>query len=290
MILVFGGGGQLGQELTRAAALKKIPLAALPRSAADICDPGSIRHAVAAHRPRLVVNAAAYTNVDQAEDEPEAAKSGNTEGPANLAAACASAGIPLVHISTDYVFDGSKPGAYMESDPIAPLGAYGRSKAAGEAAVRQACASHIILRTAWVYGEFGRNFLKTILRLAGERDELRIVADQRGCPTSTRDLASAILAIAPRLTSGDAPWGTYHYCGAGITTWHGFAERIVDLQADFTQRRPNVTAISTQDYPTKATRPANSALDTSLFTRVFGIQPSHWTDETALVTRALLQT
>lgn len=294
MILAFGGGGQLGQELTRAATQSKTPFIALSRSEADICDAQAVGAAIAAHRPRLVVNAAAYTNVDQAEEEPAAAHRGNVEGPANLATACAAAGVPLVHISTDYVFDGSNPDPYVESDPIAPLGAYGRSKAEGEAALRQACARHVILRTAWVYGEFGRNFLKTILRLAGERDELRIVADQRGCPTSTRDLASAILRIAPRLMSDDAPssgapWGTYHYCGDGITTWHGFAQHIVDVQAEFTQRRPKVIAITTKDYPTKAVRPANSALDCSLFARAFGIRPARWTDESAAATRALLQ-
>lgn len=289
MILAFGGGGQLGQELTRAAAQSKTPLIALSRSEADISDAQVVHAALATHRPRLVVNAAAYTNVDQAEDEPEQAHRGNVEGPANLATTCAAADIPLVHVSTDYVFDGSKPDPYVESDPIAPLGAYGRSKAAGETAVRQACARHVILRTAWLYGEFGRNFLKTILRLAGERDELRIVADQRGCPTSTRDLASAILRIAPRLISDDAPWGTYHYCGDGITTWHGFAQHIVDVQAGITHRRPKVIAIATKDYPTKAVRPANSALDCSRFARAFGIRPAPWTDESALITRALLQ-
>jgi dTDP-4-dehydrorhamnose reductase len=289
VILVFGGGGQIGQELAQMAAQKRLPLLALPRAEADICDANAVEEQLATHRPQLVVNAAAYTNVDRAEDESDEAVRCNTEGPAKVAAACAAARIPLVHISTDYVFDGSKPTAYQETDTVAPLGVYGRSKAAGESAVRQACPNHIILRTAWVYGEFGRNFLKTILRLAKEHDELRIVADQRGCPTSTRDLASAILTVAPRLASESAPWGTYHYSGSGITTWHGFADRIVETQARFTQRRPKVIAIPTKDYPTKAARPANSALDSSLFMRVFGIRPANWTDESTAITCALLQ-
>lgn len=288
MIVVFGGGGQLGQELTRMAAQKDVPLRPIARAEADICDAQAVGAQLEALRPLLVVNAAAYTNVDGAEDEPDEAVRCNAEGPANLAAACAATGTPLIHISTDYVFDGSKATAYEEADAVAPLGAYGRSKAAGELAVRQICPKHIILRTAWVYGEFGRNFLKTILRLAKERDELRIVSDQRGSPTSTRDLAHAILAIAPRLVSEDAPWGTYHYSGSGITTWHGFAERIVETQAYFTMRRPKVVAIPTRDYPTRAVRPANSALDSSLFTRVFGICPAKWTEESVAITCALV--
>src|SRR6185503_18667613 len=194
----------------------------------------AVRDAISRHRPGLVVNAAAYTKVDLAESEAEAARQGNEIGPGVLARACAAAAIPLVHVSTDYVFDGSKPDAYLETDPITPLGVYGHSKAAGEKAVRDALREHVILRTSWVYGEFGHNFLKTILRLAATRDELRVVGDQRGCPTSTRDLAHAILAIAPRLAARDTVWGTYHFAGTGVTTWHGFASRIVSAQAALT--------------------------------------------------------
>ena len=290
MILVFGGNGQLGQELARSAAERGIALVALLRSDADIADTAEVEAAIAHHRPDIVVNAAAYTNVDQAEDEYAIALRANAHGPATLAAACRAADLPLIHISTDYVFDGSKNGAYVETDPIAPIGAYGRTKAAGEAAIRDTWAKHVILRTAWVYGEFGRNFLKTILRLARERDELRIVADQHGCPTSTGDIASAILSIAPRLRNTDGPWGTYHFSGSGVTSWHGFAERIVAAQACHTQRKPPVLPIATHQYPTKAVRPANSALDCSLFTRVFGITPTPWMIESERVTDALLRT
>lgn len=288
MILVFGGNGQLGQELTRCAAGRGIPLVAVSRSEADIAVPAQVRAAIARHRPGIVVNAAAYTNVDQAEDEYEIALRANAHGPATLAAACRDADLPLIHISTDYVFDGCKSGAYVESDPIAPVGAYGRSKAEGEVAIREAWHKHLILRTAWVYGEFGKNFLKTVLRLARERDELRIVADQHGCPTSTRNIASAILSIAPRLSNDDAHWGTYHFSGLGVTSWHGFAERIVAVQARHTHRTPSVIPIATHQYPTKAVRPANSALDCSLFTTVFGITPEPWMTESERVTDALL--
>ena len=189
-------------------------MVALSRAEADIADPAAVRAAISRHKPSLVVNAAAYTKVDAAESETEAARLGNEIGPAVLAAACAAAGVPLIHISTDYVFDGSKDGAYLEDDPIAPINAYGRTKAAGERAVRETRVRHVILRTSWVYGEFGQNFLKTMLKLAATRDELRVVSDQRGCPTSTADLAAAILAIAPRLAASDDVWGTYHYAGS----------------------------------------------------------------------------
>lgn len=288
MILVFGGNGQLGQDLVRAAAATQVPLAALTRAQIDIADEPAVRGAIAQHQPALVVNAAAYTKVDMAEKEPEAAHAANATGPGILARACAVLNIPLVHVSTDYVFDGSKPGAYVESDPIAPLGVYGASKAAGEAAVRERLREHVIVRTAWVYGEFGHNFLKTMLRLAASRDELRVVADQRGCPTSSADLARAILAIAPRLIAREDVFGTYHFAGAGVTTWHGFAERIVAAQAPLTGRNPKVTAITTAEYPTPARRPANSELDSAKFARVFGVRARSWEEETDRITRALL--
>jgi dTDP-4-dehydrorhamnose reductase len=288
VILVFGGGGQLGQELARMGAARRAPLVALPRSQADIADRAGVRAAIERHRPSLVVNAAGYTKVDLAESEPEKARLGNEIGPASLAEACAAATVPLVHISTDYVFDGTKTGAYREDDPIAPQGEYGRSKVAGEAAVRAALPQHVILRTSWVYGEFGHNFLKTMLRLAATRDELRVVADQRGCPTSTGDLADAILRIAPRLTTGEPVLGTYHYAGSGATTWHGFASRIVAAQAPLTGRSPRVTAITTAEFPTPARRPANSELDCGKFARAFGFAGRPWTEETDAVVHALI--
>ncbi len=287
MILVFGNG-QLGQELTRMGAAGRVPLVTLSRAQADITNRAAIAEALRRHSPTLVVNAAAYTKVDLAETEIEAARQGNEVGPGIIGEACAAAGVPLVQISTDYVFDGCKLDAYVEGDPIAPIGAYGRSKAAGERAVRQATAHHLIMRTSWIYGEFGHNFLKTMLRLATTRDELRVVDDQRGCPTSTRDLAGAILRIAPRLIARDEVWGTYHFAGSGVTTWHGFAGRIVAAQAPITGRKPRVTAITSAEFPTPARRPANSELDCSLFARTFGFGGRPWTEETDAITAVLV--
>ncbi|MEJ0095226.1 MAG: dTDP-4-dehydrorhamnose reductase [Methylocella sp.] len=288
MILVLGAGGQLGQELARAATKRAIPYVALARADLDISDAEAVFRALKDKRPSLVVNAAAYTKVDLAETEIEAARLGNEVGPGIIASACAATQTPLIHISTDYVFDGSKSGAYVENDPVAPLGVYGRTKAAGEEAVRRAFAHHIILRTSWVYGEFGNNFLKTMLRLAKDRDELRVVADQRGCPTSTRDIADAILRIAPRLIADSDVYGVYHFAGNGATTWHGFASRIIAAQAELTGRRPKVTAIDTKDYPTAARRPANSEFDCNRFERVFGFRANDWTQEADAITRLLI--
>ena len=289
MILVFGGNGQLGQELARKAVEHSAALTALLRSEADIANADQVDAAMRRYKPGIVVNAAAYTAVDQAEDEYDIALRANAQGPAILAAACQSADIPLIHISTDYVFDGKKNGAYRETDAIAPIGAYGRSKAEGETAVRDGMPKHLIIRTSWVYSEFGKNFLKTILRLAKERDELRVVADQHGSPTSTAALASAILSIAPQLRNENTRWGTYHLSGTGVTSWHGFAEWIVAVQARHTNRKPKILPITTQDYPTKAARPANSALDCTLIRHAFGIAPEVWIKDSERVTDALMR-
>jgi dTDP-4-dehydrorhamnose reductase len=288
VILVFGGNGQLGRELAREAVARGVALVSLVRSQADITDYSAILDALKRYEPAIVINAAAYAKVDLAETEIEKAHSGNAIGPANLARACAEAQLSLVHISTDYVFNGAKRGAYSEGDPVCPISSYGRSKAAGEACVRRALSRHIILRTSWVYSEFGQNFLKTIVYLASTKDELHVVADQRGSPTSASDLASAILRIVPRLLSREDSWGTYHFAGAGATTWFGFAKRIVAAQAPLTGRTPRVTAISTADYPTAAPRPANSELDCSLFVKVFGFGAQPWTEVTDAVTRAVV--
>jgi dTDP-4-dehydrorhamnose reductase len=279
MILLFGGAGQLGQEITHAASRRNIELTGLSRAQADISDPRQVADAIRSFRPAFVINAAAYTDVDQAESDYDAALLANARGPEILAVACRDASVPLIHFSTDYVFDGTKAGSYSESDPIEPIGAYGRSKAIGEDMVRSNHAMHLILRTSWVYGVFGSNFLKTILRLSKERQELRIVADQHGNPTSTAQIADAIFAIAPGIRDRTGPWGTYHFTGSGTTTWHDFAKRIVDLQARYTNRRPPVVPIRTEEYPTRARRPANSALDCSRFVRTFGITPETWTTE-----------
>jgi dTDP-4-dehydrorhamnose reductase len=290
VILVFGGDGQLGQELARLAARREIALTTLTHAQADIGDPAAVAAALDEHEPSLVVNAAAYTNVDRAETETSAAFAANALGPAVLADASADAQLPLLHISTDYVFDGTRARPYRESDPINPINAYGRGKAAGEAAVRQVQPRHVILRTSWLYGAFGHNFLKTMVRLAQEREELRLVADQRGSPTSTRDLANAILRIAPRLTLGEEVWGTYHFTGSGVTTWHGFAFAIVAAQAPLTGRKPRVIPITTAEFPTPARRPANSELDCSRFAQTFGFRAREWAEEAAEITQAVVLT
>jgi dTDP-4-dehydrorhamnose reductase len=289
VILVFGGAGQLGQELVQAAKAGGVALTALSRADADIAAAADIRRGLARHRPSVVVNAAAYTKVDLAESEPDEARRANETGPGVLADACAQAGIPLLHFSTDFVFDGRKQGAYVESDAVAPLSVYGRTKAAGEAAVRRAAPRHVIVRTSWVYGAYGSNFLKTMLRLARERDELRVVADQHGAPTSTRDLARIVLALAPRLAAGENAWGTYHFAGRGFTTWHGFADAIVAAAAPALGRRPLVTAITAAEYPAAARRPANSRLDCTLFERTFGLSPRPWQDEMRHAVEAVLR-
>jgi len=238
--------------------------------------------------PDLVVNAAAYTKVDLAETNIEEARRDNEIGPAVLAGACAAAGIPMVHVSTDYVFDGTKPDAYRETDPVCPISVYGRTKAAGEDAVRRKLKHHVILRTAWVYSEFGQNFLKTMLRLAETRDELRIVADQHGSPTSAREIAEAILHVAPALQRDQKLSGTYHFTADGFTTWHGFAGRVIEIAASITGRNPRVIPIMTAEYPTAAKRPANSRLDCRLFVETFGFSPRHWTLGVDATTRTLV--
>jgi dTDP-4-dehydrorhamnose reductase len=287
-ILVFGAAGQVGQELLALAAARGQAALGVTRVEADITDAGAVSAAIERAKPRLVVNAAAYTAVDKAESEPDLAAKINGAGAATIARAAAARDLPVIHISTDYVFDGTKTGAYHEDDPIAPLGVYGRTKAEGEVAVREANARHVILRTAWVYGAYRANFLKTMLRLAGERDRLRVVADQHGCPTATRDIAEAVLVADEALRGGSAAYGTYHFAGTGTTSWHGFASAIVAAQADFTGKRPPVDAISTADYPTAARRPANSVLDCTLFASIFGLRAADWQQRTREVVADLL--
>jgi dTDP-4-dehydrorhamnose reductase len=276
MMLVFGSRGQLGTELMHRAQSAKIPYAGFSHQSVDIADKAAVATAIREHRASLVVNAAAYNAVDKAETEPEAAMHVNAEGPSILAEACRNAGIPLIHISTDFVFDGASPLPYREDDPIGPLNAYGRGKAAGEEAIRLACPRHLILRTAWLFGIHGSNFLKTILSLAAERDEIRVVADQFGSPTCTADLAQAILVAAAALSRGDDRYGTYHVAGSGRASRYDFAEAIVAAQRSFTGRNPRLVAITSADYPTAARRPSDAALDSAKFQSTFGFRPAHW--------------
>ena len=277
-LFLTGGEGQLGTELIRLAAVAGVEIAAPTMAAMDLTDSATVEAMFAAFRPTAVVSAAAYTAVDRAESEPELAFAVNAAAPAHLARLCAGAGIPLLHVSTDYVFDGRKRTPYREEDPVCPLGVYGRSKAEGEAAVRRELKEHLIIRTAWLYSPHGVNFLKTIVRLASERDELRIVDDQIGSPTCAADLAEAILVIVRRFEhASQIPWGTYHYCGRGETSWFGFASHIVAALA--ARRRiaaVRVLPIPTRDYPTPAARPAYSVLDCSRIRAAFDISPRAW--------------
>jgi dTDP-4-dehydrorhamnose reductase len=221
-----------------------------------------------------VVNCAAYTAVDRAESDVVAAWTVNALAPAALASAAAAQNIPILHVSTDYVFDGAKPSAYVEDDPVAPLGVYGASKEGGEQAVRTANPRHIILRTAWVASATGSNFVRTMLRLGAERPELRVVADQIGCPTSADDIARAIL----KMLGQTGPYGTYHFVNAGEATWHELAEAVFVRAAAHGRPAPAVEPIATRDYPTPAARPANSRLATAKIERDYGIVPRDWHD------------
>jgi dTDP-4-dehydrorhamnose reductase len=287
-LLVLGAQGQLGQELAALCAARGIAARLMTRRECDIADPSQVRAALDGARPSVIVNAAAYTKVDQAEKEASLAQRANCDGPALLAQASADHGIPLIHVSTDYVFDGSKPSAYVETDPVMPLGVYGLSKEAGERAIRSVQDRHIIVRTAWVYGVYGRNFLKTMLDLAASREGWGVVNDQVGNPTGTADLAEALLTAAEKSSRSGTCWGTYHFAGQGDATWFEFAEEIVAAQAAFTGKRPVVKAISTEEYPTPARRPRNSRLNSDLFASVFGIRALPWRARTRNVVKAIL--
>lgn len=278
MVLIVGANGQLGWELVQQCRHQGMHLLALDCPGIDIADESSAYSCLAPLPARILVNAAAYTAVERAESEPVAAFAVNREGAKNLARYCKERQIPLIHISTDYVFDGSKKGAYVEDDPVAPIGVYGRSKEGGEAEVRGLVESHLIIRTAWLYGVHGQNFVKTMLKLGRERETLRVVADQWGCPTYAADLAAAVLKIVGLYLAGNKiAWGTYHYCGTGETSWHGFSEAIFELARKHESLKVKaITPITTAEYPTPARRPANSVLDCSKIERHFAILPRPW--------------
>src|SRR6516165_3637464 len=260
-ILVFGAGGQIGREVCRAAWFPRYTITPLDRKVIDITNGAAVSAVLAREAPDLVINLAAYTAVDRAESEPETACAVNCAGAAHIAAACGGRATPLIHLSTDYVFDGCKTEAYLEDDAVRPLNVYGHSKEVGERAVRAVLAPHVILRTAWVFGASGANFVKTMLRLAAERPVLRVVADQRGCPTPAADIAAALTVIAGHIQRGGVDWGTYHFAGDTPVTWHSFAEAVFDLTAPQVVTRPQVEPIVTGEFPTPAERPPNSVLD-----------------------------
>jgi len=281
-ILVTGGTGQVGQELLRQTWPDDITLLAPPRSALDIASNDSIRGWFGDRQIDCIINAAAYTAVDRAETEIGAAFLANAQGPAWLAEQASACGAALLHLSTDYVFDGQLNRPYRETDVTMPLGVYGASKLAGELAVRAGAPRHVILRTAWVISARGRNFLKTMLRLAGEQTELRVVADQHGCPTGASDIAAALRTIALRhLEDPEAPCGTFHFANSGSTTWHGLARALLAEGRPRGRLNVPIVAIGTNDFPTAARRPANSRLDTSRIEQCFGIAPRAWQETVA---------
>lgn len=276
-ILVTGGGGQIGRELARLTWGDNVRLHVPTRDQLDISDLGSVRAAFRDVKFKAVINAGAFTAVDQAERNAAAAFNANALGPAVLAELTSELDIPLIQVSTDYVFDGLTEQPYLEIDRTNPLSVYGASKLAGELAVRSVNPRHVILRTAWVVSPHRTNFLKTMLRLATERSEVRVVHDQKGSPTSAADIAATLQSIVLRMIADpEAPAGTFHFVNAGVASWAEFAEYIFGYGALLDGRSTNVTRISTADYPTLAQRPKSSVLDTTKICSEYGISPRDW--------------
>jgi dTDP-4-dehydrorhamnose reductase len=290
-ILQYGTTGQVGRELARQAAGRPIELTTLSRAEADLADPETAARHVRTLKPDLVILAAAYTAVDQAESEPGLAHEINGEAPAAIAAACAAEGAALVHFSTDYVFDGRKGAPYVESDATNPLSVYGASKLSGERMALAACPRTMVLRTSWVVSAHGKNFVKTMLRLAREGQPLRVVDDQFGRPTAAADLAAFVLDRAPRLAAakaGDPAFGVFHFANAGETTWRGFARGAIELALGGDAAR--VDPITTAERPSPAGRPLRGTLDTGKLERTFGYVPRPWRDAVAEIVAEIAQT
>ena len=290
-VLVTGVTGQVGNELARQESRLGANIIATDRAHLDISDEVAVRERMRRESPRLLINAAAYTAVDRAEDEADTAFAVNEQGARDLARACAEAGIPLIHLSTDYVFDGKLKRPYREDDTPAPLGVYGESKWQGEQAIRRTLPQHVILRVSAVFSSHGNNFVRAILQRAREAQMLRVVADQLTCPTAAANIADAIAHIARQVLSAQFfSWGTYHYCGQPHTTWYAFAETILALAREYDPALTlEVTPIASSDYPTRARRPANSVLDCSKIERTLQISPPHWHTQLSLVVPALMQ-
>lgn len=291
-LLITGSHGQVARAFIDVApAAPDIEACAIGRPGLDICNSPTIERALSDIKPDVVINTAAYTAVDDAEGEAERAMALNRDGAAMLAAAAAKRGTPIIHLSTDYVFDGAKPAPYVEDDATAPTSVYGLTKLAGEHAVAAANPKHIILRTAWVYSPFGKNFVRTMLRLAETRDELAVVSDQWGNPTSAHDIADAILRVAAVVATpdgADGNFGVYHLAGTGATNWAGFARRIFEVGAGQGGRAARVRDIPTSGYPTRAARPMNSRLNCEKFAHTFGWRAPAWEDSVETVVRRLV--
>jgi dTDP-4-dehydrorhamnose reductase len=282
-ILLLGGTGQVGEEFRALARPDHVEVVAPSRSALDLQDADAIAREIAAGPWSAAINAAAYTRVDRAESEAVVAFAVNAEAPSRLALETGRRGIPLVHISTDFVFDGTKGAPYVEQDQAAPLNVYGRSKLVGEHAVRAANPRHVILRTSWVYSPHRTNFVRTILRVAAQGDRLEVVADQRGCPTAARDIAKACLGVAMRCASQPdrAPYGIYHLAGAGEASRFELARMIVDMSAGRRSRSAQLVPIRTCEHPTPAARPLDTRLDCAAIDREFGITLRPWREALA---------
>ncbi|MGI2830724.1 dTDP-4-dehydrorhamnose reductase [Vibrio alginolyticus] len=281
-VLVTGCNGQVGYCLTEILSTNEnVSLLAVDREELDITNREAVNEAVKAFKPTIIINAAAHTAVDKAEDEVELSFAINRDGPKYLAEAAKEVDAAILHISTDYVFEGNKIGEYVETDETNPQGGYGASKLAGEIAVAEACDKHVILRTAWVFGEHGNNFVKTMLRLAANRDELSIVGDQFGGPTYAGDIAEALVEIAKTI-SNDKPveYGVYHYSGLPHVSWYEFADAIFNAAVkERIVNKPKLSSIATEQYPTPAKRPSNSKLNTRKINEAFGIEASDWAKE-----------
>ncbi|MBA1276962.1 MULTISPECIES: dTDP-4-dehydrorhamnose reductase [Pseudomonadaceae] len=289
-ILVCGAGGQVGHELVDRANKYGLEALSMTREQLDITDADQVAAVVALLKPGMIINAAAYTHVDNAETHSEQAFAVNREGAARLAEAARYACIPLLHISTDYVFSGEAREPYREEDEVEPTGVYGASKLAGEDAIRAVLDEHLILRTSWVYGAHGHNFVKTMLRLGRQRDSLSVVADQFGCPTQAGSIADVLLQLAQRYArEGALAWGLYHYSGRSPCTWFDFAVEIFRQAAvkGMLPKQPQVSSITTAQYPTPARRPAWSVLDCTRFETTFGIATHDWHEELSVVLDAL---
>lgn len=276
--LITGCNGQLGKSLQHELAkIDSAEIIAFDSTQLDITDEVAIKAAFTLHKPDVVINAAAYTAVDKAETEAQVAEVVNVSGPKYLASACEANGIWFVHVSTDYVFDGRSQIAYREDDLVSPTSVYGRTKLQGEQAVAAVCTKYFIVRTAWVFSEYGNNFVKTMLRLGRERDSLGVVADQIGCPTYAGDIAKSLIKLVGIGLTGKAESGIYHYTGDLAVSWWAFTREIhaQALSLGLLDKLPELKAITTSDYPTPAARPAFSVLDTSKIL-VLGISPSDW--------------
>lgn len=290
-IVVTGREGQVVRALAEVGPTAGVSVVPVGRPALDLADPAGLRPALEAARPDVVVNAAAYTAVDKAETEPALAMAINGAGAGLVADAAAALGVPILHLSTDYVFDGTLDRPYREDDPTGPLGVYGRSKLAGEQAVAAATPHHVILRTAWVYAPFGNNFVRTMLRLAETRDEVGVVSDQWGCPTSALDIAVTVVAVARRLAGRTAPpglFGTFHMTGQGEAVWADVADAVFARAAALGAPSARARRITTADYPTPARRPANSRLDGAKLAATYGLTLPAWRPSVAACVERLV--